>query len=118
MSIGLPIKYYFGKEKVIVVSGVLRDKDYKYIAGRLSEIASSAYTITPDNPRALKGEEFAALLSSLGVEATPNESIGEALSRATERADENGQAVVCLGSLYTYVDVTAELDKLDFAKRR
>lgn len=112
------IKHYFSKEKVIVVSGVLRDKDYNYIAGRLSEIAAFAYTITPDNKRALPAEDFASLLSSLGVESTPNESIGEALGKAVRRADKTGQPIVCLGSLYTYVDVTAELEKLDIAKRR
>ncbi len=112
------IKYYFDKEKVIVVSGVLRDKDYNYIATRLSEIASAAYTITPDNKRALPGEEFAALLSTLGVEAESNGTIGDALVRAVERSDRTGEAIVCLGSLYTYVDVTAELEKIDLAKRR
>lgn len=112
------IKYYFGKEKVIVVSGVLRDKDYNYIAARLSEISSAAYTITPDNKRALTGEEFASLLSALGVKATPSENIGEALRLATAHADRSGEAIVCLGSLYTYVDVTAELEKMDLAKRR
>lgn len=112
------IKHYFGKEKVIVVSGVLRDKDYNYIASRLSEVAAAAYTITPKNPRALGASDFANLLSSLGVESIANESIGEALIRAVERADRSGEAVVCLGSLYTYVDVTAELEKLDVAKRR
>lgn len=112
------IKYYFGKEKVIVVSGVLRDKDYNYIAGRLSEIASAAYTITPDNPRALAGEDFAALLSSLGTDAKSNVSISDALVGAIRRSDATGEAIVCLGSLYTYVDVTAELEKLNLAKRR
>ena len=112
------IKYYFGKEKVIVVSGVLKDKDYNYIAGRLSEVAAVAYTITPNNPRALSAGDFANLLSSLGVEAMANSNICEALGRAVERADATGAGVVCLGSLYTYVDVTAELEKLDVAKRR
>lgn len=112
------IKHYFGSEKVIVVSGVLKDKDYNYIAKRLSEIASAAYTITPNNPRALLGEDFASLLSSLGVDATANGSIGEALKKAVERADKNGESIVCLGSLYTYVDVSTELEKLDLAKRR
>ena len=112
------IKHYFGSEKVIVVSGVLKDKDYNYIAKRLSEIASAAYTITPNNPRALLGEDFASLLSSLGVDATANGSIGEALKKAVERADKIGESIVCLGSLYTYVDVSTELEKLDLAKRR
>lgn len=112
------IKYYFGTEKVIVVSGVLKDKDYNYIAGRLSEVAAAAYTITPNNPRALDAGDFANLLSSLGIESIANSSIGEALGKAVERADRTGEAIVFLGSLYTYVDVTAELSKLDVAKRR
>ncbi len=112
------IKHYFGTEKVIVVSGVLKDKDYHFIAARLSEIASAAYTITPGNPRALSAGDFAELLSSLGVKSKANSSIGEALSAAVERADKSGEAIVCLGSLYTYVDVTAELEKLDISKRR
>ena len=111
------IKYYFGKEKVIVVSGVLKDKDYNYIAGRLSEIAIAAYTITPDNPRALLGEDYAELLSSLSVEAKANATIGDALTCAIERSERTGEAIICLGSLYTYVDVSAELEKMDIAKR-
>jgi dihydrofolate synthase/folylpolyglutamate synthase len=106
------IKHYFGKEKVIVVSGVLKDKDYNFIAEKLARVASSAYTITPDNPRALAAESFAELLSSKGVAATPNKTIFSALSGAMERAEKTGEAIVCLGSLYTYVDVTAELEKL------
>ncbi len=112
------IKHYFGAERVIVVSGVLRDKDYGYIAKRLSEVASAVYTITPDNPRALSAEEYASLISSLGIESLASPGIGDALRAAVERADRTGEAIVCLGSLYTYVDVTAELFKLDIAKRR
>ena len=112
------IKHYFGTERVIVVSGVLADKDYNYIASRLSEIASAAYTITPDNKRALTASDFAKILGDLGVTAEPNETITDALKSAIERSDKTGEAIVCLGSLYTYVDVTAALEKLDVAKRR
>ena len=112
------IKHYFGKEKVIVVSGVLKDKDYNYIASRLSEVVAAAYTITPNNQRALAASDFAKLLSSLGIESIANSDIGEALGKAVERADMTGEAIVCLGSLYTYVDVTAELERLDVVKRR
>lgn len=112
------IKHYFGKERVIVVSGVLADKDYNYIAKRLSEIASAAYTITPDNKRALSADEFASILSDLGVAAVPNGAIIDALKNAITRSDSTGEAIVCLGSLYTYVDVIAALEKLDVAKRR
>ena len=112
------IKHYFGTQKVIVVSGVLKDKDYIFIADRLSEIAAAAYTITPDNPRALEARDFADLLSSRKVNSTANSSVRQALRAAVQRADVTGEPIVCLGSLYTYVDVTAEVEKLDIAKRR
>ena len=99
------IKHYFGDEKVLVFTGVLRDKDHKYIAGKLGEIAERAFTITPENPRALKAEDYAAELSEVGVFAEPYPSIEAALSAAKDVAKNEGKALVCLGSLYTYQDV-------------
>ena len=106
------IKHYFGDERVIVISGVLRDKDYNFIADKLARVASCAYTITPDNKRALTAESFAGVLADLGVRSTPNATISDALAGAMKRASETGEAIVCLGSLYTYVDVIAQLDAL------
>lgn len=99
------IKHYFGNERVIIFTGVLRDKDYKYIASRLCEVASSVFTITPDNPRALSAEEYAETIGALGVSATPCASIAEALGKAADAARREGRTLCCLGSLYTYVDV-------------
>ena len=104
------IAHYFGDEKVIVVSGVLADKDYNFIAKELARVACEAYTITPDNKRALPAEQFAELLTSLGVPSVANATIAEALAAAKARAKETGSAIVCLGSLYTYVDVMAVLE--------
>ena len=112
------ILHYFGERKVIVLTGVLKDKDYRFIADKLARVASSAFTITPDNPRALTAEEYAEVLRGYGVCATPTGSISEAVALATSEADKNGDAVVCLGSLYTYGDITAEIKKLGVAKRR
>ena len=99
------IKYYFGETKVLVFTGVLRDKDHKYIASKLGEIAERAFTITPENPRALSAEDYAAELSEVGVFAEPYPSIEAALNAAKEVAKKESKALVCLGSLYTYQDV-------------
>lgn len=107
------IARYYGDRKVVVFTGVLRDKDYSYIAGRLATVASSAYTITPDNPRALSAVEYADTLRSYGVDATPCESIPEALRLGIERAGSEGRALCCLGSLYTYVDVINSLKEIN-----
>lgn len=96
------IQHYFKDQKVYVMTGVLRDKDYCVIARRLSEIASRAFVMTPDNPRALDGKEYASLLSSFGVSAKAYSSVKEAFDHAKQAALCDGIPLVCLGSLYTY----------------
>jgi len=99
------IKHYFGDKKIVVFTGVLADKDYRFIAKKLSEVASYAFTITPDNKRALSASEYAEILSEYGVFATACGSITQALTLGKEKALSEDTALCCLGSLYTYVDV-------------
>ena len=103
------IKTYFKDKKVCVFTGVLKDKDYNVIAKTLSEITDTAFTITPDNPRALPAEDYAKVLCEYGINATPCTSISEALSLGKSAAKEKETALCCLGSLYTYVEVIKAL---------
>ncbi len=103
------IEHYFADEKVYVLTGVLADKDYKFIAGELSKICERAFTITPDNKRALPAEDYARVLSSLGVRADHFPDIKTALATAKAEAKKCGKALICLGSLYTYVDIIREI---------
>ena len=112
------IRHYFGDGKVIAISGVLKDKDYHFIAEKIARVAPFAFTMTPDNPRALASGEYAEVLSSFGSQATACDSIGEALSRAVTLAEREQIAIVCLGSLYTYGEVVEEITKLGINKRR
>ena len=112
------IGHYFGERRVYLLSGVLRDKDYRYIARKVSEVASRAFTMTPDNPRALPAEEYAAELAKNGVSAEPYASIDDAFRAAKAAAKADGVPLVCLGSLYTYAEITAEIEKLGISKRR
>lgn len=104
------IKHYFGQEKVYVLSGVLKDKDYYAIAKDISGVASRAFTMTPDNPRALSSGEYATVLREYGVNAEPYDSIESALKHAVAQAKQDGKVLVCLGSLYTYSSVIAFLE--------
>ena len=106
------IKKYYDR-KVCVFSGVLKDKDYNFVAKKLSEVAGSAYTVTPDNPRALGAEEYASVLRGEGVDAHATASVSDAIRRAIARAKEDRTAVCCLGSLYTYRDVIDALRAID-----
>lgn len=104
------IKEYFGEEKVVIVSGVLRDKDYRHISKSLCSVASSVFTITPDNPRALSAESYAEVIRENGVRATACNSIEIALTLAKEEAKKSEKTVCCLGSLYTYCQVIKLID--------
>ena len=99
------IRHYFGDKRVYVLTGVLRDKDYNIIASDISKVASRAFTLTPDNPRALSAEEYAEVLKEKGVEATPYPDIESALSAARETAKRDGVPLICMGSLYLYSSI-------------
>lgn len=99
------IRRYFGATPVYVLTGVLEDKDYTRIATELAGVAGRAFVLTPDNPRALPGEKYAALLTDLGVAATAYPTVSAAFSAAKEAAGRDGVPLICLGSLYTYASL-------------
>ena len=103
------IKRYFGDRKVSVLTGVMKDKDYNYIASKFAEISDRAFTITPANPRALPAEEYAKVLEEKGISATYYESVSAALTDAKAYAKSSGSPLVCLGSLYMYCEVIESL---------
>ncbi len=105
------VKLYFPDKKVILVTGVMADKDYKYMAEKMSEVASFAFTVTPDNPRALPATDFAATFEDLGVSATPCESVADAINLAKQKALEENKPIICLGSLYMYCEVYKAIEK-------
>ena len=96
-------------EKVILLSGVMKDKDYPDMARELSEIACRAVTLRPDNPRSLDAKTYAAEFSKNGVESEGYDSIGDAVSAALKLSEKLGRPVVSLGSLYMYGDVKRAL---------
>ena len=99
------IKLYFKQEKVCIVTGVLRDKDYTHIAKMLSTVALQAFTFTPDSPRALDAADYAATLCAAGINATPSVSLCEALSKAKAFSEFAACPIICVGSLYAYAEI-------------
>ena len=98
------IKQYF-TEKVGIVTGVMADKDYKYMASRIAEVADKVFCLTPDNPRALPAADYAKVFEDLGIDATPCSSVAEAVDFAMSWAKDNAMPIVCLGSLYMYGEI-------------
>lgn len=104
------VREYFSDTSVICLSGTLADKEYDHTAEVITEIAARAYTITPDNPRALSAADFASYIESLGTKAYPSDSIADAVARAYRDAEQSGLPLICFGSLYTYGEVAKEID--------
>lgn len=105
------IKTYFGDKRVVIFTGVLADKDYRAIAEDIAKVASCAFTVTPDNPRALSAEDYAKILATHGVNATPCNNIEEAIEKGITAAKNQDTALCCLGSLYTYGCVIDAINK-------
>ena len=103
------IKMYFEGKKVCIVTGVLRDKDYTHIAKMLSNVASQAFTFTPDSPRALDACDYASTLSSVGLLATPCISVSDAIRNAKAYAVQHSCPIICAGSLYAYAQIIVGL---------
>ena len=103
-------KTYF-KEKIQLISGVMADKDYAHMAGRMSEVACRAFTVRPDSYRALSAGEFAKVFEEGGVPAEGFATVKDAVFAAMDAGLESGKPTLCLGSLYMYGEVKAAVEE-------
>ncbi|MDR1800466.1 MAG: bifunctional folylpolyglutamate synthase/dihydrofolate synthase [Lachnospiraceae bacterium] len=93
------LEYYFPKEKIVFIMGVLADKDYKTMIRKIIPHAKRVFTVTANNKRALDSESLAKYFRRLGLEAVACDNIAEGVKNAMDAAGEGG--VVCaFGSLY------------------
>lgn len=105
------LKRYFGDKKLVFLIGVMADKDIYGMARHIVPLAEAFVTVMPNNPRAMKAERLAEILSEYGLPVTACPSIGEGVAEAIREAGEEG-AVVALGSLYFSGDVRAAVNAL------
>ncbi|MBQ8410001.1 MAG: bifunctional folylpolyglutamate synthase/dihydrofolate synthase [Clostridia bacterium] len=107
------IKRYFPNGRVGIVTGVMADKDYRYMAGRMAEVGKQVFCLTPDNPRALSASEYAQVFEGLGIPAVACDTVENAVTRALAWGKESGTPIVCLGSLYMYGEVVKAIGTRD-----
>lgn len=99
------VQSYFGTQKVNLLSGVMADKDRAEMLETMKPIVAHAFAVTPNNPRALAAEDYAAQLASHGIAATSYASVPEGVRAAVESSKTEGIPLLCLGSLYLYEEV-------------
>lgn len=83
----------------VLLTGVLSDKLQIDMLGQMVHIAREIVTVTPDTPRAMPAEEYAARLNACGGHAVPAANLTEGLQRARKLAGADG-VIVAAGSLY------------------
>lgn len=84
--------------RIVFLTGILADKDYKEVVSILSSVSDEFVTVTPDSYRALSADALADYIESIGAKAIACSSIDEGIRTAINLAD--GGAVCCVGSLY------------------
>ena len=94
------IRDYLTGKKLIVLTGVLADKDYADMYKPVMEYAQEFVCITPPSPRKLEAAELAEHLRQAGATATACDSIEDGVRTAIEKAGKDG-VVLSFGSLYS-----------------
>ena len=99
------VKAYFGKEKILLLTGVMADKDYTHMVARMGEVTARAFCVRPANDRALDAVKYAEAFRAIGIPAEGYATVAEGVGAASATAAAEGKALLCLGSLYMYGEV-------------
>lgn len=110
------IRTYFPGQKVLMLTAVMADKDYRGMVEALAPLAAQVFTLTPNNPRALPAADFAAVWQTYGVPAESFDNVDAAVAAAVAVAGVSGKPLFSLGSLYMYAEVTEALEMLGILK--
>lgn len=99
------VRDYLGGRKLVILSGVLRDKDFHQMYKDMVPFAGEIVTVTPNNPgRAMPAAELKSYLEQFGKPVTACDTIAEGVKLAKEKAGADG-VVLAYGSLYMVGDI-------------
>ena len=98
------IQDYLAGKKLIVLTGVLADKDYADMYKPVMPYVEQFVCITPPSPRKLEAAELANYLEQAGARAFACPSIPDGVAAARSLAGKDG-VVLCFGSLYSIGDI-------------
>jgi dihydrofolate synthase/folylpolyglutamate synthase len=102
----------FTNTKLTYIIGVLADKEHEKMLRILLPHADVVYTVTPDNPRALRAEALRNEAAKLHGNVTCCGSIRDAVSQALFHAKEAGTPILAFGSLSYLKDLkTAYMER-------
>lgn len=95
---------HFAGKKILLVAGILADKEIDSIVKFLTKITDHIIVTEPDNPRKLAAEKLAEHVAEFGAAAEAVPDVEAAVHRAKELAD-GYDVILFAGSLYLIGDV-------------
>ena len=95
---------HFAGKKILLVAGILADKEIDSIVKFLTKITDHIIVTEPDNPRKLAAEKLAEHVADFDVAAEAVSDVEAAVHRAKELAD-GYDVILFAGSLYLIGDV-------------
>lgn len=95
---------HFAGKKILLVAGILADKEIDSIVKFLTKITDHIIVTEPDNPRKLAAEKLAEHVAEFGAAAEAVPDVEAAVHRAKELADDY-DVILFAGSLYLIGDV-------------
>lgn len=95
---------HFAGKKILLVAGILADKEIDSIVKFLTKITDHIIVTEPDNPRKLAAEKLAEHVADFGVAAEAVSDVEAAVHRAKELTD-GYDVILFAGSLYLIGDV-------------
>lgn len=104
---------YYPERRIALVMGVMEDKDYERMVELCAPLAERAFTVTPDNPRALDAAALAQVFAKAGIYSTAYDSFDAAVKDAYAYAKKSGVPLFCLGSLYSYNAFKKVIDSIN-----
>ena len=106
------IELYFRGSDIVLLIGVMADKEYGLYTDMLGSRIRKAFTVTPDNPRALASDKLAEVFRAADIDAEPFDDLAKGVCSAYEYAKANDLPLIALGSLYMYGDFMDALNNI------
>ena len=98
--------------KVVLVMGVMADKNHGQMVEELAPFAASVVAVRPDRERSMESDDLAEEFRRTGVPAIARTTPAEGVAAALPIARQEGRPLVCLGSLYMYGEIKTAVDRL------
>lgn len=99
LALSMALKKYFWDKELILVMGMLKDKDHDKSLGILAPLAKKIIATEPLSERALEAEELGREAKKYCLDVKVEPSLGNAIEAAMDLYNDNSFICIC-GSLY------------------